>query len=182
MRVLRVFDNAKIMKKYRTLDDVNWNLWEPEERATLLFVICGGKILLIEKKTGLGAGKINGPGGRIEPGETPRECAIRELEEEVCVKPHGVLRVAELSFQFTDGYSLHGTIFTATDCEGEPTETREAVPFWVDLDKIPYERMWLDDIHWLPRVLAGEKVRGWFLFDGENRMMGHKVDTLKDDD
>ncbi len=52
--------------------NVDWTTWEPKERATLLFVIKEGQILLIRKKRGLGAGKINGPGGRLEPGETRR--------------------------------------------------------------------------------------------------------------
>ncbi len=51
-----------------------WENWEPRERATLCFVRRENEVLLIRKKRGLGAGKINGPGGRIEPGETPAEC------------------------------------------------------------------------------------------------------------
>ena len=53
------------------LTDIDWERWQPRERATLLFVIRGGEILLIRKLRGLGAGKINGPGGRIDAGETP---------------------------------------------------------------------------------------------------------------
>jgi len=28
--------------------------------------------------------------------------------------------------------------------------------------------MWQGDVHWLPRVLAGERVRGWFTFGEDN--------------
>jgi 8-oxo-dGTP diphosphatase len=48
----------------------DWSVWQPTERANLCFVTRGDEVLLIHKKRGLGAGKINGPGGRIEPGET----------------------------------------------------------------------------------------------------------------
>jgi len=65
------------------LTDIDWDRWQPRERATLLFVIRGGEILLIRKLRGLGAGKINGPGGRIDAGETPLACAVREVEEEL---------------------------------------------------------------------------------------------------
>lgn len=44
--------------------------WTPDILATLMFVVQDGKILLIRKKRGIGAGKVNGPGGKFEPGET----------------------------------------------------------------------------------------------------------------
>src|SRR5512136_179536 len=52
------------------VETIDWSRWEPTERANLCFVIRDGQILLIRKKRGLGAGKMNGPGGRLEAGET----------------------------------------------------------------------------------------------------------------
>ena len=69
-------DRMKISK-------INWQTWQPEEVATLMFVMTDNQVLLIRKKRGLGAGNINGPGGRIEPGESPMQCAVRETEEEL---------------------------------------------------------------------------------------------------
>ncbi len=66
------------VKQPMQFDDIDWTRWIPKERATLLFVVRDGQILLIHKKRGLGAGKINGPGGRLDPGETPEICAVRE--------------------------------------------------------------------------------------------------------
>ncbi|MEO1370466.1 MAG: NUDIX domain-containing protein, partial [Acidobacteriota bacterium] len=62
----------------RRVAEIDWRRWRPTDRATLVFVIDGGRILLIRKKRGLGAGKVNGPGGRLEAGETPVQCAVRE--------------------------------------------------------------------------------------------------------
>lgn len=160
--------------KFSKLDDVDWERWLPEKRATLLFVIRGGEILLIHKKRGLGAGKINGPGGHLEPGETPLQCAIREVQEELCVTPKGVRACGELRFQFTDGFSLHGYVFTASSCAGEPRETAEAIPHWTALDAIPYERMWADDPLWFPLMLKGAEFEGEFLFDGD-ALLGQAV-------
>ena len=44
----------------------DWARWTPTERAALCFVVTGGRVLLIRKKRGLGAGKVNGPGGRLD--------------------------------------------------------------------------------------------------------------------
>ena len=116
------------------------------------------------------------PGGRIEPGETPLACAIREVQEELCVTPVGVRQSGELRFQFVDGFSIHGFVFAATDCRGEPQETDEATPMWAKIDSVPYTRMWEDDRFWLPLLFAGTYFEGRFVFDGD-RLLDHEIDT-----
>jgi 8-oxo-dGTP diphosphatase len=155
------------MPAARAVADIDWDRWVPTERATLLFVLIDGRILLIHKKTGLGAGKINGPGGRVHAGEAPLEGAIREVEEELCVTPTGVRSCGQLFFQFTDGYALHGFVFTASGLRGELCETSEAAPLWTPLADIPYDRMWADDRLWIPLMLGGKGFRGFFIFDGD---------------
>jgi len=123
--------------------------------------------MLIHKKRGLGGGKINAPGGRLEPGESLSEGAIRETIEETGVRPIAPEKVGEISFQFLDGYSLHCTVFVASRFEGTPIETPEAKPFWCRVEEVPYEGMWEDDRHWVPLLLAREMFAGFFVFDGE---------------
>lgn len=141
--------------------------WTPNMVANLVFVIKDGKVLLIHKKTGLGAGKINGPGGKIEPGETSLEAAIREVQEELLITPLNLEEMGVLYFDFVDGLKLHCTVFRSSGFEGVPTETREAKPEWFAFEDIPFERMWADDIHWLPAMLEGRKFNAWFGFDRE---------------
>ena len=160
---------------YRAFHEIDWSTWQPKERATLLFVLRNGHILLIHKKRGLGAGKINGPGGRIEAGESAEACAVREVEEELCVTPTHIEQRGELRFQFADGHSIHGFVFRAGGCVGEPRETPEATPFWIHLDAIPYDRMWADDRIWLPMLLEGRTFSGRFLFDADT-MLGYEVE------
>ena len=162
------------------LEDVDWDGWIPEVRATLLFVVRDGRILLMRKKRGLGAGKINGPGGKLDPGETPLVCAVRETSEELRVTPTGVEQVGELAFQFTDGLSILGYVFAARDCEGEPEETAEAAPLWTPVDAIPYDEMWADDRIWMPWLLEGRKFRGRMIFD-DDTLLAHHFDLLPRD-
>jgi len=135
------------------------------DRATLLFVVRNGEVLLIRKKRGLGAGKINGPGGRLEEGESWAECAVRETEEELVTTPTVPAPCGELRFQFVDGYSIHVHVFRSDGCDREPQETDEAVPIWASLEAIPYDEMWEDDRIWVPMMLRRESFRGRFLFD-----------------
>lgn len=157
------------------ISEIDWQTWTPTEFANLCFVIRDGKILLIRKKRGLGGGKINGPGGRLEAGETAEQSAIRETQEEIGVTPLGLQLGGELFFQFRDGYKLHVAVFVANDCVGEMIETPEATPLWTDLDKIPYAEMWQDDPIWLPHLIARKKFRGFFLFDGET-LLSHRME------
>jgi 8-oxo-dGTP diphosphatase len=158
----------------RALTDIDWTTWAPTDVAVLLFVIRDGEALLIRKKRGLGAGKINAPGGRIEPGESPEEAAVRETQEEVGVTPSAPRRRGHLRFQFTDGYSLECHVLSSDACTGELRETDEAIPRWTPLDALPFDEMWADDRLWIPLMLAGRPFRGRFVFDGD-AMLDHEL-------
>ncbi len=146
---------------------IDWTSWRGEMHATILFIIKDGKILLIEKKRGLGAGKINGPGGKIDAGETPLEAAVRETEEELCITPTAPRKLGELQFSMSDCPHIHCHVYRADDYTGTPTETDEAVPVWTAIDAIPYQRMWEDDQHWLPILLKDQSFLGRFVFESD---------------
>lgn len=153
-----------------TVDDVDWATWSYTDDAVLCFIRDGDRLWLIRKKRGLGAGKINAPGGRIEPGEEAPAAAVRETLEETGLTPSGLEYVCELNFIFVDGYSLRGFVYFADSYSGNPMETPEADPFWCRISELPYDQMWADDVLWLPRVLAGERVLGRFIFDGDEML------------
>src|ERR1700722_15867479 len=90
----------------KTIVGIDWSSWQPRELATLCFIRQEGRVLMIRKKRGLGAGKINGVGGRLEKGETPLEGIIREAKEELGSTLLDPLKRGELHFEFLDGYSL----------------------------------------------------------------------------
>src|SRR3954451_21759821 len=105
---------------------MDWSNWQPRERANLCFIVKDGRVLLIRKKRGLGAGKINGAGGKVEPGETTQASDSREAQEEIGVTPLQLEDRGVLRCQFIDGYSLHCTVFVARDLAGDPTDTAQA--------------------------------------------------------
>ena len=135
--------------------------------ATLLYVIRGGELLLIHKKRGLGEGKLNGVGGKLDPGETPREAALREFEEEVRARPVDPVKLGEVAFEVVEGPCLHIHVFRSGGVEGPPCETAEARPVWVPLDRLPWDRMWEDDRYWLPLLIEGHRFRARARFEGE---------------
>ena len=164
---------------FATLEDVPWSSWVPKQTATLMWIVDGQRVLLIRKKRGLGAGKINAPGGRLDPGETPAKCAIRETQEELHVTPVAPIELGTLAFQFVDGLSLFVHVFRSEAYTGTPTETDEAIPLWFDIDALPYDEMWADDRLWVPLLLAQKPFRGRFLFD-DDIMKGHYLESLSE--
>lgn len=163
--------------QFRGVCGFDWTGWRGEIEATLMFVVRGGEILLIEKKRGHGAGKVNGPGGKIDPGETPLQSAVRETEEELLISVKDARKVGELWFRMSDCPDIFCHVFLGSDFTGTPTETDEAVPLWAPLDSIPYDRMWEDDRHWLPLILSGRSFVGKFVFEGETMVWKEITDA-----
>jgi len=130
------------------------------------------EVLLGHKKTGLGTGKVVGLGGHVEPGESAAEAAVREAKEEsgLVVPLAALTEAASLTFlfPFRPAWDMDVTIFTATRWSGEPAESDEVRPEWFGVDALPYARMWQDAPHWLPRVLAGERLRATFSYAADN--------------
>lgn len=162
----------------KSVNEIDWETWVPTESAVLCFIRDKDQVMLIHKKTGLGKGKINAPGGRIEQGETPEQAAIRETQEEIGLTCTDMKEVGKLHFIFTDGYSLRGTVFVTEKYEGELIETYEAKPFWCPIEKIPYDKMWEDDQYWLPEVIHGAYIKGYFIFDNDT-MLSRRVEIMK---
>ena len=143
--------------------------------ATLCHPIVDGELLLIRKQRGLGAGKLVGPGGKVETGERPREAVVREVREELRVDPVGVEKRGEFDFHFGDGTvdedSMHVHVFEAAGVEGEPEATAEAVPEWHPVVDVPYDEMWIDDRVWLPHLIDGETFAGEFVLSDDGKSL-----------
>jgi 8-oxo-dGTP diphosphatase len=129
------------------------------------------EVLLGRKKTGLGTGKTVGLGGHVEDGEAPREAAARETKEEsgISVDPAALVEVADITFLFPTrpAWDMTVSVFTSAEWAGEAMETLEISPQWFPASALPLERMWDDGRYWLPRVLAGERLRATFSYAGD---------------
>lgn len=130
------------------------------------------EVLLGHKKRGFGTGKVASLGGHVEPGETPEAAAVREVKEEsgIRVSTGSLARAASLTFLFPahPSWDMDVEIFTAADWVGEAAESDEIRPQWFPVTALPFDRMWQDAAHWLPRVLTGEKLRATFTYADDN--------------
>ena len=148
--------------------------------ATLCILVRGNppqEILLGMKKARFGAGKYNGFGGKVEPGETIAQAAARELAEEagLQVAPDDLQPVGHLTFLFPFRREWEQVVhvYCAHTWQGTPIESEEMAPAWFRIDEIPYDEMWDDDRHWLPHVLAGKRIRATFTYQADNETVEH---------
>ncbi len=126
------------------------------------------EVLLGRKKTGFGTGKIVGPGGHVEPGETAAQAAARETAEEsgLVVNVGDLREAASVTFRFPakPAWDMQVAVFVADRFTGEARETAELAPRWYPIDDLPGRDMWDDNRYWLPQVLAGQRIRAEFVF------------------
>jgi 8-oxo-dGTP diphosphatase len=124
--------------------------------GTLCYVRRPGQTLMLHrtrKPNDMHEGKWVGLGGKLEPGESPEECAIREVYEE------SGLRIVEPEFRgvltfptFDDIDNWYGFVFVATRFTGELIDSTEGVLAWIDDDALLNLPMWEGDrifLRWL---------------------------------
>ena len=138
---------------------------------TLCHVIDGDKLLLKMATRGISKGKWNAPGGKIDPGETSDECAVREVFEETGLNIKNLKSHGPLGFHMDGKEELSFTVhlFSTRSFEGKARSTDEGEVKWFGTDEIPYEEMWDEDRYWMDLMLGGRKFAGDFFFDKENK-------------
>lgn len=139
------------------------------------------QVLLGLKKSGFGAGKYAGFGGKVEAGETLAQAAVRELREEsgLQAKEQNLWYMARLEFLFPAKPSWDQVVhvFRLEFWLGEPGETEEMRPEWFGFDRLPFAQMWADAPYWLPPVLRGAKRSMRFTFALDNETLVEVEDS-----
>ncbi len=122
--------------------------------ATLCYCRNEGKTLMIhrvKKENDMHEGKWNGLGGKLEPGETPEECVIREVREESGLRIHNPILKGLLTFPAFDGFDdWYVFVFVVTEFEGELIDSPEGNLKWIDDSHVLNLHLWDGDKIFLP--------------------------------
>ncbi len=133
----------------------------------LVFLTRADEILLLhgapDKK--LWAGKYNGLGGHIEPGESPYQAAVREVQEEAGLVVDALTLRAVVHVTLPEPPGVIFFVFVGKAPAGALRPSIEGIPVWVArtaLDTLPL----VEDLpQLLPRVLtSGPVVFGHYTF------------------
>ena len=122
--------------------------------ATLCYLRKDGHTLMlhrIKKENDMHPGKWNGLGGKLEPGESPEECVVREVEEESGLRIRNPRLHGIITFPAFDGLDdWYVFVFTASEFEGELIDSREGVLRWVPDDEVLRLPLWEGDRIFIP--------------------------------
>ncbi len=150
------------------------------EYGVLVEIIHDGKLLLKKATRGVSAGKWNGPGGHKEEGETPEQCAIREVLEETGLKIENPFYHGVLKFHMNGGNQLAwvGHLFSVREFSGKLLKVSDdgGALKWFPIEKLPYKEMWDDDVYWMPHMLKGDMFDADFYFGkGNKTVIRHEI-------
>jgi len=154
--------------------------------STLLFLIKKTNdeitdICLVMKKRGFGMNRWNGVGGKVNQGvESIREATIREAKEEILVEVKSLDKVAELEFYFLHNSNFNQLVhvYFTEEWLDDPQESEEMRPEWFKVNKIPFDKMWVDDIFWLPEVIKGNLIKASFTFEVDDNVIDQEVNIV----
>ena len=124
---------------------------------TLCFITHGNEVLLVlgGAKKRLWAGRYNGLGGHVEPGEDIYTSARREVREEAGLEVHDVrLRCVVHADAGDPTAGILFFVFTAVADEKSVTPSEEGALEWWPVSALPVDRMVEDLPVLLPKVLA----------------------------
>lgn len=122
--------------------------------ATLCYLRQNGKTLMVhrvKKENDIHQGKWNGLGGKFEPGETPEECAQREVQEESGLVVRSLTWKGLLTFPvFKDEEDWYAFVYVSTDFAGEMVDSPEGDLSWIEDRELLSLNLWEGDRIFLP--------------------------------
>lgn len=156
----------------------------PVIEATLCYVERDSRILMlhrIKRKDDFHYGKYNGLGGKLETGESPLDCARREIHEESGLIAGSLDFRGHITFPLFDGENDWSVfLFHCSDPVGDDlVEPEEGVLEWVHRAKLLELDLWEGDRHFLPWLLAEKRFLARFDYE-QGRYLGHEVCFLDD--
>ena len=147
--------------------------------ATICYIDNGKELLMLhrnKKPNDVHAGKWIGVGGKLERGETPQECAAREILEETGLKAKPVLKGVITFPEFTPNHDWYTYVFRARHFEGQVIDCNEGTLEWVPYDQVLSRPSWEGDHIFLSWILEQKPFfSAKFSYSQDNRLLNHDV-------
>ena len=127
--------------------------------STLCYIVRDGLVLMLHrtgKKNDPNGGKWIGVGGKLEEGESPDRCLVREVREETGLVLENYRMRGVVTF-VSDVYGTeHMFLYTADGFSGSLSGCDEGELEWVPLDRLFELNMWQGDRLFLEKIARGD--------------------------
>ena len=147
--------------------------------ATICYIDNGKELLMLhrnKKPNDVHEGKWIGVGGKLERGETPQECAAREILEETGLKATPVLKGVIPFPECTPDLDWYTYVFKVTEFEGELIDCNEGTLEWVPYDEVLSKPTWEGDHTFVEWLLEDKPFfSAKFVYDGD-KLLDTQVD------
>ncbi len=144
---------------------------KPIRKAVRCYLIKDNEVVVTKYKKGnKKEGYYDIPGGKIEEGETPKQTAIREMQEETGIEIQNLKYKGIMTIEYPDRMFIFDT-FISKEYEGEPQEFEENTSEWIDIDELLKKEKILSNIILLDKFL----IKG-LIDDNRNFNLHIKVD------
>lgn len=142
--------------------------------SALCYIEKDGKYLMLhrtKKKKDINKDKWLGVGGKIEEGESPEECIVREAKEETGLTLKEYQLRGIVTYVSNKWETEYMYVFTATEFEGNLIECDEGDLKWIEKEKVNTLPTWEGDHIFVGKL---QKDNGFFSvkfeYDGEKLM------------
>ena len=132
--------------------------------ATICYIDNGREFLMLhrnKKPNDVHAGKWIGVGGKLERGETPQECAAREILEETGLTIRHPKLVGVKNWHTDEGIRYIVFCYKATEFSGQIHSTEEGEISWVDKNALPKLDLAYDMLELL-RMMEDEELSEYY--------------------
>lgn len=151
--------------------------------STLVYVCKGDNVLMMHrvKKSGdIHKDKYNGLGGKLEAGESPLDCAKREVYEEGAIKPKKIYFCGHLFFPEFDDQKRDWQVFLyrMEDFEEDiKTENHEGTLRWFSKSEVFNLNIWEGDKIFLKYVFSNKIIDGTFTYKNR-QLINYQIQEL----
>ncbi len=146
--------------------------------TTICYIVKDREVLMlhrIKKENDMNANKWIGVGGKVEEGESPKECIIRETFEETGLTLKNPILKSVVTFNFAKYDNELMFVYIAKEFEGDIKECNEGVLKWIPINKLDELEMWEGDRYFLNGIFDNDVVQELKLvYDMENRLISHE--------
>ncbi|WNS77658.1 8-oxo-dGTP diphosphatase [Bacillus sp. DTU_2020_1000418_1_SI_GHA_SEK_038] len=149
------------------------------QRVTNCVLIKDNQVLLLQKPR---RGWWVAPGGKMEPGESVRDCCIREYREEtgIYLRNPNIKGIFTFIMKEGDRVLSEWMMFTflATEADGlNVDESEEGKILWHSLEEIKKLPMAAGDYHILEYMIHGKGIiYGTFTYTPDFELIGYRLD------